>query len=33
MELLEVVVRHFKYDVPSINVHLVTALDEYSDSS
>ena len=33
MELLEVVVRHFKCDVSSINVHLVTALDEYSDSS
>ena len=33
MELLEVVVRHFKYDAPSINVHLATALDEDSDSS
>lgn len=33
MELLEVVVRHFKYDAPSINVHLVTAPDEYSNSS
>ena len=32
MELLEVVVRHFKYDVPAINVHLVTAPDEYPDS-
>lgn len=32
MELLEVVIRHFKYDVPSINVHLVTAPDEYADS-
>ena len=33
MELLEVVVRHFKYDAPSINVHLATALDEDSGSS
>ena len=32
MELLEVVVRHFKYDAPSIKVHLVTAPDEYPDS-
>ena len=32
MELLEVVIRHFKYDAPSINVHLVTAPDEYADS-
>ena len=32
MELLEVVVRHFKYDVPSIKVHLITAPDEYPDS-
>lgn len=33
MELLDVVVRHFKYDAPSINVHLATALEEDSDSS
>ena len=32
MELLEVVVRHFKYDAPAVNVHLVTAPDEYADS-
>lgn len=32
MELLEVVVRHFKFDVPTINVHLVTAPDDYPDS-
>ena len=32
MELLEVVVRHFKYDAPSIKVHLITAPDEYPDS-
>ena len=32
MELLEVVVRHFKHDVPAINVHLVTAPDDYLDS-
>lgn len=32
MELLEVIVRHFKHDVPSIRVHLVTAPDEYLDS-
>lgn len=32
MELLEVIVRHFKYDVPAINVHLVTAPDEYPGS-
>lgn len=25
--------RHFNYDTPSINVHLVTAPDEYSNSS
>lgn len=33
MELLEVVIGHFKYDAPSINVHLVTAPDEYADSN
>lgn len=33
MELLEVVIRHFKYDAPSINVHLITAPDEYPDSN
>lgn len=32
MELLEVVVRHFKYDAPSIKVYLITAPDEYPDS-
>ena len=32
MELLEVVMRHFKYDAPAVNVHLVTAPDEYADS-
>ena len=32
VELLEVVVRHFKYDAPSLKVHLVTASDEYPDS-
>lgn len=32
MELLEVVMRHFKFDAPVINVHLVTAPDEYPDS-
>ena len=32
MELLEVVVRHFKHDAPSIKVHLITAPDEYPDS-
>lgn len=32
MELFEVIIRHFKYDAPSINVHLVTAPDEYPDS-
>lgn len=32
MELLEVIIHHFKYDVPSIKVHLVTAPDEYPDS-
>lgn len=32
MELLEVVVRHFKYDAPSIKVHLITVPDEYPDS-
>ena len=32
MELLEVVVRHFKYDAPSVKVHLITAPDEYPDS-
>ncbi|MEG0417828.1 MAG: BREX system Lon protease-like protein BrxL [Gordonibacter sp.] len=32
MELLEVIIRHFKYDAPTINVHLITAPDEYSDS-
>lgn len=32
MELLEVVVRHCKFDVTSVKVHLVTAPDEYPDS-
>ena len=32
MELLEVVVRHCKFDVTSVKVHLITAPDEYSDS-
>lgn len=32
MELLEVTIRHFKYDSPTINVRLVTAPDEYDDS-
>ena len=32
MELLEVVMRHFKYDAPAVNVHLMTAPDEYADS-
>lgn len=32
MELLEVVVRHFRFDVPTIAVHLVTVPDEYPDS-
>lgn len=32
MELFEVIIRHFKYDAPSIKVHLITAPDEYSDS-
>ena len=32
MELLEVVVRHFRYDAPSVKVHLITAPDEYPDS-
>lgn len=32
MELLEVVVRHCKFDVTSVKVHLITAPDEYPDS-
>lgn len=32
MELLEVVIRHFRYDAPSIKVNLVTSPDEYADS-
>mgnify|MGYP004668112909 FL=1 len=32
MELLEVVIHHFKYDTPTINVQLITAPDEYVDS-
>ena len=32
MELLEVAIRHFRFDAPSLDVHLVTAPDEYSDS-
>lgn len=32
MELLEVVIRHFKYDVPTISAQLITAPDEYTDS-
>lgn len=32
MELLEVAVRHCKFDVTSVKVHLITAPDEYPDS-
>lgn len=32
MELLEVVVRHCKFDVTSVKVHLITAPDEHLDS-
>ncbi len=32
MELLEVVIHHFRYDAPSIKVNLVTSPDEYADS-
>lgn len=31
MKLLEAIVRHFKYNAPSLEVHLVTAPDGYSD--
>ena len=33
MELLEVVIRHFKYDAPAIHVHLLTAPDDFADSN
>jgi len=32
MELLEVAIRHFRFDAPSLDVHLVTASDEFPDS-